>query len=90
MSRPRPEVRRAIDAALADSDSVERLIHSRTEHLGPDEILLAAKVEFRADMDFAEVATAIDELESACAGGGPRGEALLHRARHLSVRTGLT
>jgi cation diffusion facilitator family transporter len=66
-----PEVRRAIDAALADSDSVERLIHSRTEHLGPDEILLAAKVEFRADMDFAAVATAIDELEARVRGAVP-------------------
>ena len=39
------------------------VIHLRTEHLGPDDLLVAAKVEFDADLTYAEVAAAIDETE---------------------------
>ena len=35
----------------------------RTEHLGPDEILLAAKVEYDSKLTFDEVADAIDATE---------------------------
>jgi divalent metal cation (Fe/Co/Zn/Cd) transporter len=36
----------AIGAALIDGPAVRRLIHLRTLHLGPDELLVGAKVEF--------------------------------------------
>ena len=39
------------------------LIHIRTLHLGPDDILVAAKVAFDPRLSLSEVATAIDELE---------------------------
>ncbi|MGH9133735.1 MAG: cation diffusion facilitator family transporter [Ilumatobacteraceae bacterium] len=57
--------REGIVAAIEGADHVEHLIHVRTEHLGPDEILVAAKVEFDADLSFAGLASAINACESA-------------------------
>jgi divalent metal cation (Fe/Co/Zn/Cd) transporter len=42
---------------------VRRLIHLRTLHLGPDELLVGAKVEFDPALSLAEAAEAIDEAE---------------------------
>ena len=49
--------------AIESSPRVRRLIHMRTLHLGPDELLVAAKLEFDADLDLAQVARAIDAVE---------------------------
>ena len=54
-----------LTATLTGHPDVLRLIHLRTVHLGPDEILVAAKVELRADLDFAGVAATIDLVEGA-------------------------
>jgi cation diffusion facilitator family transporter len=54
-----------LTATLTGHPDVLRLIHLRTVHLGPDEILVAAKVELRADLDFAGVAATIDVVENA-------------------------
>jgi cation diffusion facilitator family transporter len=59
-----PADRLAMDAAILDSDDVLSIIHRRTQHLGPDHILLAAKVEFRHDMTVHELADAIDAAEA--------------------------
>jgi divalent metal cation (Fe/Co/Zn/Cd) transporter len=59
----RPEVVRRIRQAIETFPAVSRCIHLRTEHLGPDEIVVAAKVEFDPDLTVAELATTIDELE---------------------------
>jgi cation diffusion facilitator family transporter len=53
----------AIGAALIDGPAVRRLIHLRTLHLGPDELLVGAKVEFDPALSLAEAAEAIDEAE---------------------------
>lgn len=53
----------AIDTALRTGPHVEDVIHMRTEHLGPDEILLAAKVEFSSALTFDELSLAIDATE---------------------------
>jgi cation diffusion facilitator family transporter len=59
----RPEVTARIGAAIEAFPKVRRCIHLRTDHLGPDEIMVAAKVEFDADLTVAQLAGAIDELE---------------------------
>ena len=46
-----PEQRERLLAAVAASPDVERLVHMRTEYLGPDEMLVAAKVHFGGDAD---------------------------------------
>ena len=53
----------AIEAALAAPPSVIGIIHLRTMHLGPDDVLVAAKLEFDHELDNAGLAKAIDEAE---------------------------
>ena len=53
-----------IAAAINDEEMVTRLIHLRTEHVGPDEILVAAKLAFGADLDVGGLARAIDATEA--------------------------
>jgi cation diffusion facilitator family transporter len=57
------EVVAAIEAALVADDSVERVIHMRTLHIGPEELLVAAKIAVHHDDTAAEVARAIDAAE---------------------------
>lgn len=52
----------AIKAALV-GDGVPSVIHLRTLHLGPEELLVAAKIEIDARESAAEVAHAIDAAE---------------------------
>lgn len=60
-----PEQRRAMLEALSASAPVRRVIHLRTQHIGPDEILVGAKVEFDGALDFEALTHAIDSAESA-------------------------
>jgi cation diffusion facilitator family transporter len=53
-----------IEAALLASDDIERIIHMRTLHLGPEELLVAVKVGVAKAATAADVATAIDAAES--------------------------
>jgi hypothetical protein len=39
------------------------VIHLRTEHLGPDDVLVAAKIEFDRSLDVPALAGAIDDVE---------------------------
>jgi cation diffusion facilitator family transporter len=57
------DTRRIRDAINADSD-VESLIHMKTLYLGPDELLVAAKIAFPTQMKLGEVASAINALEA--------------------------
>jgi cation diffusion facilitator family transporter len=59
-----PEMQRAIVDAISGAPNVGRLIHMRTEHLAPDEVLLAAKVEFDGSLTVRELSAAIDEVEA--------------------------
>ncbi|MFD9633261.1 cation diffusion facilitator family transporter [Streptomyces violascens] len=53
-----------IKAAIVDGDTVTSVIHMRTLHLGPEELLVAAKIAVQHDDTAQEVATAINEAES--------------------------
>jgi cation diffusion facilitator family transporter len=53
----------AIEAALLDGPEVSRIIHMRTMHLGPDELLVAAKIAVEHDDTAAEIARGIDAAE---------------------------
>ena len=57
-----PDANRKIAEALVGG-GVLRVIHQRTEHLGPDELLVAAKVAMSPHASLAEVAAAIDAAE---------------------------
>ena len=57
-----PEAVDRIKAALV-GPGVDRVIHLRTLHLGPDELLVAAKIAMPRTTTLERVATAIDEAE---------------------------
>jgi cation diffusion facilitator family transporter len=59
-----PEAVARITAALVDDPSVRRVIHMKTMHLGPDELLVAAKIAVAPTDSAAEVARAIDAAEA--------------------------
>lgn len=54
----------AINASLAASDKVRSVIHLRTMHLSPDQLLVATKIEFDHDLSVASLARAIDGVEA--------------------------
>ncbi|MEY2470021.1 MAG: hypothetical protein QOF21_2719 [Actinomycetota bacterium] len=60
-----PAQHKAIAAAIEDHPLTSRLIHMKTEHLGPEELLVGAKVEFTKNLNAAELAAAIDSVEVA-------------------------
>jgi len=60
-----PEEVDAIRAALEGSDGVERVIHLRTMHVGPDELLVAAKIAIHHSDSGREIAADIDNAEKA-------------------------
>ena len=59
------DAQRAIHAALVATDGVERVIHMKTMHLGPEELLVAVKIGVRASDSAADIAAAIDRAEQA-------------------------
>lgn len=71
------EERLAIRAAIVDGPDHPKLIYARTQYLGPDSLLLVAKVDF-GDRDADGIAPAIDALEA-------RVRAVVPHARHIYV-----
>lgn len=53
----------AILDALAGTDDVERVIHCRTQYLGPEELLVAAKIAITPSAELPRVAATIDAAE---------------------------
>jgi cation diffusion facilitator family transporter len=58
-----PDDLEAIRAAILNGTEVDRLIHLRTEHLGPEDLLVAAKVDLTPAAD-RDTARAIDRVEA--------------------------
>ncbi|MGI5206867.1 cation diffusion facilitator family transporter [Spirillospora sp. CA-108201] len=59
-----PQTERRIIEALESVDEVDHLIHIRTEYMGPDELLIAAKIAVNHDDTAADVARGIDAAEA--------------------------
>jgi cation diffusion facilitator family transporter len=60
----RPADTAAIRTAIEAESQVEAIIHLKTLYLGPEELLVAAKVAFAPRTKLADIATAINSLES--------------------------
>ena len=58
-----PEEVAAIRKALEDSPGVERVIHLRTVHVGPDELLVAAKIAILESDTGTQISRAINDAE---------------------------
>lgn len=59
------ESQQRIEAAIENTPGVQRLIHIKTLHLGPEEVLVAAKLGVEPTTDAAVVAATIDAAERA-------------------------
>lgn len=53
-----------ITGELTASGDIERVIHIRTQYIGPEELLVAAKLAMRAGLSMSEVAAAINDAEA--------------------------
>jgi len=58
-----PEDLQRIVEAIEGTPEVRRLIHMRTQHLGPDELLVGAKIELEPALTARGIASAIDAAE---------------------------
>jgi cation diffusion facilitator family transporter len=54
----------AIAAAIEVEPSVTRLLHMRTEHIGPEELLVGAKIELVSGLRVEEVTEVVNRVES--------------------------
>jgi cation diffusion facilitator family transporter len=68
------EMEHAIVSALVDGDEIERVIHLRTLHLGPETLLVAAKIEVRRDLNAEAIAAGINTAERRCRAAVPIAE----------------
>jgi divalent metal cation (Fe/Co/Zn/Cd) transporter len=59
-----PEQINKIYAALLSAPGVDQVIHLRTVHLGPDELLVAGKIGVSRDADGQDIAATIDDAEA--------------------------
>ena len=53
-----------IESLILENAQVKRVIHIRTQHVGPDQLLVAAKLEFVPPLSLAELSAAIDLIEA--------------------------
>ncbi len=79
---------RRIEEALVGVEGVDRVIHLKTMHLGPEELLVAAKIGVRANSSALDVASAIDRAERAIRSAEPSAELIylepdIYRADHV-------
>ena len=57
------DVGEIVPGTMAGSPHVVDVIHLRTQHFGPDQLLVGAKVVFESHLTFEELANAINEVE---------------------------
>ncbi|MBA2280859.1 MAG: cation diffusion facilitator family transporter [Actinomycetota bacterium] len=65
------DVQRAITGAMSADEGVKRVIYSHTQHIGPEEVLVAAKVEFSSSLSGRELADTIDRIEASVRQAAP-------------------
>jgi len=59
----RKPVRQQIIRAIEGSEGVTGVLHMRTQHIGPDQLLVAAEIQMDSGLDTAGVTAAIDRAE---------------------------
>jgi cation diffusion facilitator family transporter len=67
-----PEQVEKIRTAIEGTQGVQRVVHLRTEHLGPDELLVAAKIAVDGRAASADTAALIDRAEAAVRSNVPQ------------------
>jgi cation diffusion facilitator family transporter len=69
-----PEQQAAIVEALVANNGVRRVIHLRTEHLAPEQLLVVAKFEPDPGLDMPRLAAVIDRAEAAIRAAVPEAQ----------------
>jgi cation diffusion facilitator family transporter len=59
-----PDLQRRIEDEFAGAPGVRRVIHVLTQHLGPEELLIATKLEFEPGLSMTQLVEAIDGAEA--------------------------
>ena len=82
-----PEAQQRIRAAIESTPRIEHVIHMKTLHLGPEELLVAAKVGVAQEASALQVAEAIDDAERAIREAEPQAQSIylepdIYRAGH--------
>jgi cation diffusion facilitator family transporter len=67
---------KAIRTALEQTANIDRVIHLRTQYLGPEEMLVGAKIALAARTDLATVAATIDNAEAAVRAAVPAAQVI--------------
>jgi cation diffusion facilitator family transporter len=71
-----PDAQRRLEQGLLATPGVERVIHMRTMHLGPEELLVAVKVGVARTARAADVAASIDAAERAMRAAEPTAQVI--------------
>ena len=66
-----PNVVEAIRSAVSVEPAVNRLIHLRTQHIGPEELLVGMKVQFIDGLSVEEIAENVNRIEESVRRGVP-------------------
>jgi cation diffusion facilitator family transporter len=83
-----PAAQRRIQDALRSTAGIERVIHMKTLHLGPEELLVAVKAGVAPNASASDVADSIDAAERAIRGAEPTAQAIyiepdIYDAKHV-------
>jgi divalent metal cation (Fe/Co/Zn/Cd) transporter len=83
-----PTTLRTITQAL-EGGRVERVVHIKTQYLGPDELLIGAKIALAPGLRLEDVAQAIDDAEQRIRAAVPEARIIylepdLDRSQHIS------
>jgi cation diffusion facilitator family transporter len=68
---PADDVQQRLETAINGAPRVNGIIHFRAMHLGPEELLVAVKVDFDHDLGVAQLAQGIDDVEVAMRASSP-------------------
>ncbi len=78
-----PEEERAVREALESAPLVERVIHLRTLHVGPEALLVAAKISISPERSSLEIVQGIDEAEAILRAAVPSAEYVFIEPDHF-------
>jgi divalent metal cation (Fe/Co/Zn/Cd) transporter len=84
-----PDAQRRLRESLEQTEGIDRVIHMKTLHLGPEELLVAVKVGVAHTSDAADVAASIDAAERAMRAAEPTAQVIyvepdIYRENHHS------
>jgi cation diffusion facilitator family transporter len=84
-----PDLQRRIEAEFENSPGVRRVIHVLTQHIGPDELLVAAKLEFDPGLTTVQLVEAIDACEQRVRASDGVGAARIYVEPDIGLRESL-